>query len=158
MMTLNYKGHNASNLLEVTFSHLVSRDDLRKAIQIFEARLLSLESAQTDIPSYHHFAPGTYAREMHIPPNVYIVGKLHRHAHLNIISKGSIWVVTEHEGVQKLKAPCTFVSTEGTKRVVLAETDTVWTTIHPTELTDLTEIEKHVIADSYEDLELGGTI
>jgi hypothetical protein len=43
------------------------------------------------------------------------------------------------------------VSEPGTKRAVYAETDVVWTTIHPTEETDLEKIEEEVIAKTFQE-------
>lgn len=45
------------------------------------------------------------------------------------------------------------VSEAGTKRAVHAHTDTIWTTIHLTDKTDLAEIEKELIAETYEEYE-----
>jgi hypothetical protein len=42
----------------------------------------------------HHFAPGSYAREIEIPAGSRVVGKIHRHAHVNVISKGHVLVAT----------------------------------------------------------------
>jgi hypothetical protein len=56
-------------------------------------------------------------------------------------------MVTEH-GSEIYEAPCSFVSSPGDKRCVLALEDTVLTTYHPTDKTDLDEIEKEVISDS----------
>jgi hypothetical protein len=104
-----------------------------------------------DAPVRHIFAPGCYAREMTLPEGSCIIGKIHRHAHINIISAGHVRVATD-EGVLEFRAPYTFVSQPGTKRVVLALENTIWTTIHPTEETDLGKIEEQVIAPSYMDL------
>lgn len=100
-------------------------------------------------PVKHHFAPGCYGREMTLPKDSVVVGKIHKHAHLNVISQGHVLVFTEHEGIVELKAPCTFVSTPGTKRVVYAVEETVWTTSHVTDSTDLAEIEREVIAQDF---------
>lgn len=43
-----------------------------------------------------------------------------------------------------------FTSTPGTKRAVWPLEDSLWTTCHVTEETDLEKIEDHVIAKSYE--------
>ena len=104
-------------------------------------------------PITHHFAPGLYAREIFIPAGTVIIGKIHRHAHVNTISSGRVVVATEF-GTEEFKAPHTFVSQPGTKRAVVALDDTVWTTYHPTEETDLEKIEAYVIAPTYEALEL----
>jgi len=99
----------------------------------------------------HIFAPGVYAREITINPGEFIVGKLHKTSHINIISEGDISVKTEF-GTHRYKAPYTFVSQVGTKRVVFAHEKTIWTTIHPTEETDLEKIEDHVIAKTYDEI------
>jgi len=105
-----------------------------------------------ECPVTHHFAPGLYAREILLPAGIRIIGKIHRHAHVNTISKGRVTVFTEF-GSQELVAPVTFVSKPGTKRAVVAHEDTIWTTYHPTNETDLAKIEDYVIAPSFEALD-----
>lgn len=129
----------------------MTRPEIRAAILATQDYLCSLPGAQMDCPVTHHYAPGSYAREMTIPAGVIIIGKIHRHAHINVISKGRVHVVTE-AGAEVFEAPHTFVSEQGTKRAVFAETETVWTTVHVTDETDLDKIEEFVIAGSYEDL------
>lgn len=104
-------------------------------------------------PVKHHFAPGSYGREMTLPAGLVVVGKIHKHAHINVISKGRVQVFTEQEGVLELAAPCTFVSSPGTKRVVYVLEETVWTTVHVTDKTDLAEIEREVIATDFKEVE-----
>ena len=104
-------------------------------------------------PVKHHFAPGSYGREMTLPAGLVVVGKIHKHAHINVISKGRVQVFTEQEGVLELAAPCTFVSSPGTKRVVHVLEETVWTTVHVTDKTDLAEIEREVIATDFIEVE-----
>jgi hypothetical protein len=111
----------------------------------------------------HYFTPKdekygccTYAREMLIPKGTLIIGKIHRHQHLNFISKGRVKVITEF-GEKYLEAPCTFVSEVGLKRAVYAEEDTLWTTVHLTEFNnefDLDKIEQEVISPSYDEIGL----
>jgi hypothetical protein len=36
-----------------------------------------------------------YAREILLPAETFIVGKIHKHAHLNIVTRGRCTVVTE---------------------------------------------------------------
>ena len=104
-------------------------------------------------PVKHHFAPGSYGREMTLPAGLVVVGKIHKHAHINVISKGRVQVFTEQEGVLELAAPCTFVSSPSTKRVVYVLEETVWTTVHVTDKTDLAEIEREVIATDFKEVE-----
>jgi hypothetical protein len=122
-----------------------------------------VESTLEDCTLTHYFAPvddkygcGTYAREMLIPKGTLIIGKIHRHQHLNFISKGKVIVYTEF-GEKHLTAPCTFVSEIGLKRAVYAEEDTLWTTVHLTAHTgeeNLIKIEEEVIAPTYNELGL----
>lgn len=103
-------------------------------------------------PVQHHFAPGAYGREMTLPAGLVVIGKIHKHAHINVISKGRVQVFTEYDGVLELAAPCTFVSSPGTKRVVHVLEETVWTTVHVTDKTDLAEIEREVIATDFSEV------
>jgi len=109
---------------------------------------------QLDAPITHHFAPNVYGREMLIKKGSLIVGKTHRHSHLNIISQGKILVATEY-GVQLLESPCSFISEVGIKRAVFATEDTIWTTIHPnpTDTQDLSLLEDQLIVPDGELIE-----
>ena len=107
---------------------------------------------ERDPPVIHHFSKGVYCREIHIPAGTLVVGKIHKTAHMNIISQGDISVRTQF-GTERYKSPYTFRSEVGTQRAVYAHTDTVWTTIHPTELTDVDAIEDEIIAKDYAEIE-----
>ncbi len=122
---------------------------VRDKILILEAEMKKCD--QVEIKPVHYFAKGLYAREIFIPKGVLLTGKIHRTEHLNIISKGDISVVTE-TGTKRIKAPFTMVSQPGTKRVGYAHEDTVWTTIHNIDETDLEKIETALIAPSFEEL------
>ena len=106
-------------------------------------------------PLKHWLAPGIYAREIHLPGGTVVVGKIHRHRHLNIISQGSITCYTEF-GLEHHTAPASFISEPGTKRVVLTHEDAIWTTIHPnpTDETDVSKLEEMNVAVEYAELGL----
>jgi len=91
---------------------------------------------------------------MFIPKGSVIVGKIHKHAHLNVILSGLIKVATEF-GYHIYEAPKVWVSEPGTKRAVYALEDTRWLTVHPNfaNTEDLEELESYVIADDYEELD-----
>lgn len=128
-----------------------SRTENRDKILRLQGEMLAMENIVGECEVKHIFAPGVYAREMTIPKGIVIIGKIHKHRHVNIISKGSCDVMTEF-GKVHIEAPHTFVSEVGTKRAVLALEDVVWTTIHPTNETDLAKIEDDVIAKSYDEI------
>jgi hypothetical protein len=103
----------------------------REQIERLEAAIL--EMPQLEIKTTHYSAEGLYAREIFIPAGTLLTGKVHKCEHLNIVSKGKIVVWTE-DGMKEVCAPFTMVSRPGTKRVGLAVEDTVWTTIHATDI------------------------
>lgn len=117
---------------------------------------LMLREPQVPIEPVHYFANGLYAREITIKAGTLLTGKIHRTEHLNIVSKGRIVVWTE-DGMREVAAPFTMVSRPGTKRVGYALEDTVWTTIHATNETDLDRLEAALIAPSHEALAPEGT-
>ena len=55
-------------------------------------------------------------------------------------------------GKEELKAPCSMISKPGTKRILYAKTELVWTTVHlnPTNTQDLEELEEEIIAPTYD--------
>ena len=127
--------------------------EIRSRILDLESRMQGLE--QLDLPLKHHFAEGSYGREIFVPKGSLVIGKIHKHSHVNVVSQGECSVLTEF-GVDRIKAPFTFVSKPGTKRVVYTHEDTIWTTIHVTDETDLEKVEDVVIAKTYEEFEAMG--
>jgi hypothetical protein len=101
-------------------------------------------------PIKHHWAPGLYAREIFIPAGTIIIGKIHKHAHVNAILTGNVMVATPF-GVEALNGPVNFVSKPWTKRAVFAITDTIWTTYHPTDKTTVQDVEAEIIAASFDE-------
>jgi hypothetical protein len=108
---------------------------------------------KVECPVRHFFSNGRYMREMLIPKGTVILGKIHKHAHLNNISVGHVQVYTG-EGLLEFKAPHAFISTPGTQRLVHALEDTVWTTYHenPSDTRDLEQLEAEIIATSFDQL------
>lgn len=129
----------------------------REMLENFEKHLKNVDKSfvgDTPIcPLKHSFSPGIYVREITIPKDTILVGKIHKHEHPNFLLKGEVVVVTEDGGEEHLKAPRSMISAAGTKRAVYAKTDVVWTTVHlnPTDTQDLEELEKEVIAPSFEE-------
>ena len=123
----------------------------------------SLEDGMDKCVLTHYFSPiveeyecGTYARELFMPAGTVIVGKIHRHSHINFLSRGKVQVLTE-AGLETLEAPCTFVSTMGLKRAVYIVEDAVWTTIHLTKHIGedkLDKIEDEIIAKTFAEIGL----
>jgi hypothetical protein len=106
---------------------------------------------EIDIPVEHYFSKGVYAREMIMPQGALIVGKIHKHENLSILSAGEVSVLSV-DGIKRIKAPYTFVASPGTKRVIYAHSEAVWTVIHGTDETDIEKIEEEFIAKDYEEI------
>lgn len=83
-----------------------------------------------ELPTDHNFTDGLYIRTLHIPAGWVVVGKKHRHEHPSFLEFGKIWVVSESSGLVFICAPKRIIQPAGTKRIGLAVTDCIWTTIH----------------------------
>lgn len=119
-------------------------------------KIMALESEmrkydQLELGVAHTFAPGNYARSIFLPKGALVVGKIHKHAHLNIVSQGKVIVVTEF-GKTEIEGPYIFTSQPGTKRALYVVEDCIWTTVHPSDETDVAKIEADIIAPSYDEL------
>jgi len=105
-------------------------------------------------PLKHTFADGMYVREIFIPADMYVVGRIHKHRHPNFLLSGTVIVATEF-GSETLVGPVSMISEAGTKRALYTVTDVVWCTVHanPDELRDVEELEDLILSPSYEDFE-----
>jgi|TARA_R110000744_G_scaffold374475_1_gene487281 hypothetical protein len=128
----------------------LSRESIRASVLGLE-EILKQQPDQYSGKVLHHYAPSLYGREIFMAKGDLVVGKLHKHAHLNSLLEGSCTVVTE-DGKELLTAPLVWVSEPHIKRAVYCHTDVRWVTYHPTEETDLTKIEAEVIAPDYQTL------
>ena len=128
--------------------HAVTPLSMREQVNALETEMRRYE--QLDLPVKHYFSQGVYARELFIPKGTLLTGKIHKYQQLNIMSQGDLSVLTE-DGVVRVQAPFTIVSPPGTKRIAYAHEDTVWTTIHGTDETNVDLIEAHFIAQSEEE-------
>jgi len=131
-------------------------NDLTKDPAEMQAKIVALEQEMLQHPEahlalepVHHFSKGIYARELLIPAGVLLTGKVHKHENLNIVN-GDITVWTD-EGMKRLTGHHILVSAPGTKRVGYAHADTIWTCVHATESTDLEEIERLMVCDSFDE-------
>jgi len=99
----------------------------------------------------HHFSPGVYAREVRIPKGTVLTGKIHKTEHLCILN-GDIEIASQ-DGKGRFTGYLTFLSKPGVKRIGYAHEDTVFTTIHAIEGTDISELEKALVVDTFEQYE-----
>lgn len=128
-----------------------------KILQLEEALLAQPKSIAgspgriDDLPVNNHFACGVYMRELPIPKNMVLTGKIHKTEHLAILSQGDVSVWTEG-GMKRLKASSVIKSNPGMKRVIFAHEDSVWITVHPnpTDQQNIEEIEDRLVTETFE--------
>jgi len=103
-------------------------EDWRR-INMIERELAELP--QQELITNHVFAPGQYARSIFIPAGTLATTRIHLHGHVFVLSLGS---VSTWEGVKKgwqfMAAPHIGTTSPGTRRIVYAHQDTIWTTMH----------------------------
>lgn len=125
------------------------RIEARAKVEKLQAEMKAMP--QAECPVRHFFAPGVYIREMTIPAGVCIVGAVHKTKHANIISQGKCAVHCGDESFE-FSAPYTFISESGAKKVVYAYSDVIWTTIHPTDETDMEKLTEELTESTYMEL------
>ena len=117
-----------------------SPDAVRRA----EAFLLTLP--QLDIQTQHIVHGRVSVRTIFIPAGGHITGAQTNLANVCIVS-GDITVTTD-EGPQRLTGFHILPANPGAKRYGVAHADTWWTTVHHTDLTDITAIEDEMTDES----------
>lgn len=129
---------------------ILDAEKVMKAMPLAEAGTVG----RIEIPTFHHFAPGVYMREIKIPKGARVVGMIHKTTHLNILSKGRLALATE-EGVKIVEASMVVLSEPGVKRLAEALEDSVWITVHPnpTEERDVEKIRDSLVVETFEQLE-----
>ena len=118
-------------------------------IDVFEHRLMELEPIE--LPLTHRFTDGMYIREIFMPKGALLTSAVHKTNHPYVISKG-ICKVFDGNDVVTLAAPHTGITEANTRRLILIEEDTIWTTFHITDKKDLEEIEADTIEPYRNDL------
>ena len=105
------------------------------------------EQKAKELPLEHFICNKTYVRQITLPKDIMLTGKVHNFDHTSILSKGEVTIMTG-EGVARIKAPATWVSKAGTKRLIYVHEETIWSTIHQSENTLVEDLEKEIVHDS----------
>lgn len=118
----------------------------RNSILELEAEVLKLP--QIDFQPKHYFGGGIYARELWMPKNSVVTGKIHIKEHLCSIAYGDV-TITDEFGSVRVKGPCTFVGKPGSKRALFMHEDTLWTAYHTTDKLTVEEAEADIVTNDY---------
>jgi hypothetical protein len=114
-------------------------------VEIAEEQLLKMP--QVDCPVTHYFAPGVYCREIFMPAGAMVIGHKHKTEHMNIVITGAARVMIDGI-VQEIRAPFSFKSGVGVRKVLFIIEDMRWMTVHPTEETEEGKLETLLIEKS----------
>ena len=118
--------------------------DLQKAA-LFLSQFPALD--KKEYPLTHRFTPGLYSRQILMKRGTSIITRIHRTEHQFIISQGRCLIWTEGKGWEEFSAPYHGITKVGTQRALSIIEDTIFTTFHATELTDVPEIERWLTED-----------
>ena len=136
---------------------LIQKERVRGALLHMEQLRRDKEYAiigdSDSLPIKSLFSNGLYVREIFIPKGMFVMGKIHRHEHPNILVRGKVIMITE-SGLETLEGPKTMLSPAGTKRFLFTLEDTIWITVHKTTKDNAFEAEDEIVTTRYEDLEM----
>jgi hypothetical protein len=110
------------------------------------------EREQAYMPPQHSFAgsPGdgtaVYRRTLVMPAGALVISEVHLTEHFYVITRGRLRVMIGDGSWEVLEAPYHGVTKPGTRRLLLIEEETEWTTYHATPLTDPVEIVRVITA------------
>jgi len=120
-----------------------------------EVRLAKLPQIEEQVD--HIFSGGVYIRQLHVPDGSLIIGKRHRFETCNILMSGTMLLYSgEGRAPVAITGPYQFTSAPNVKKMAYCVGDCVFMNIHPTDKTDLGEIERDFIITEDEFLELDG--
>jgi len=121
--------------------------------QILEMEAFMRELPQVEMPVKHHFIDGVYMRELHIPAGTLLTGKIHNKENFSILASGTLRITNGTDSMI-ISAPHVMSDKPGIKRMGYAETDVVFINVIKTDLTDIDEIEKELVSETFEEFEM----
>lgn len=113
----------------------------RADIEALQAQMVQMP--QASLQTHHYFANGMYCRELVVPQNITLVGKVHRQEHFFVLMSGEMTLVSDGQRL-RVTGPRIFVSQPGVKRAGYAHTDCVCINVHRTFETDLEALEREI--------------
>ena len=125
-------------------SELTSSQEITETINQFEAALM--DHPTVECPVTHRFTPGLYIRQTTVPAGTLFTSAEHKTEHPFVLTEGELEIISENEGAVFYKAPLHGITKVGTRRMIRAITDVVWTTYHVTQHTDLDKIAEEILA------------
>tara|TARA_R110002126_G_scaffold223609_1_gene368603 strand:+ start:124 stop:585 length:462 start_codon:yes stop_codon:yes gene_type:complete len=102
-------------------------------------------------PLNHSFSEGVYIREMLMPKDGLIVGKIFKCSHHFILLKGKLLITMPGEETKIHTAPSWFTCTSNVRRVLLSLEDSVFMNVLPNtdNETNIDILEERLLEDNY---------
>lgn len=85
-------------------------------------------------PLKHEFSDGLYTRTIKMPANSRFTTLVHKFSHPFFVLTGRVAVFSENDGAQMIEAPYRSITKPGTRRVLHVLEETVWSTVHRTDI------------------------
>jgi hypothetical protein len=130
-------------------SELAKQGNMPSIMEV-ERQLLTME--QVECPVTHYHIDGVYCRSMFIPAGTLLTGKIHNKENISILAQGTIRI-TNGETSKFVGAPYIMVDKPGIKRMGYAETDCTFINVMRSDLTDIAELERELVSDTFEEYE-----
>ena len=96
-------------------------------------------------PVEHKFIGGLYIRTIFMPKDFFCTSLIHNTNHPYFIMKGDVSVMSEVGGIERVVAPYIGETKKGTRRFLKVNEDTIWATVHKTEVVPLDDSEKEIL-------------
>lgn len=124
------------------------------------AEKADLKHTHTFSDLHRVFGCHIYGREVFVPANSTITGKIHKHPTMNILLKGKLVVVSE-DGKRVIEAPATYMAKTGERKVGYTLEDCLWVTVILTDKAgeeNIDDIEEFHTTTSYAELGLNDSL
>lgn len=127
---------------KVELEYLIENLSTKERLLQLDAYLIRGE--QVECPLEHIFVEHQYLRERFVPGGTLFTTYTWKIDHPFFGSMGELLIWDENSGWVLFKCPCRGTTKAGTKRVVYAITDVVWTSVHfnPTNTQNIEELEE----------------
>jgi hypothetical protein len=128
----------------------IATQHVRHKIEALEAEWKKLP--QVEIPVVHRQTGGIYAREIIIPADTFLTGRIYKGDHFDVMIYGDI-TVTSDEGRKRLEGFNLFEGVRGKKRAGYTHSETKWITFCACGEMDEDDYLDHLTVESFDDLD-----
>lgn len=128
----------------------IAHRDVQQKIMALEAEWK--QYPQIDIPVIHRYSGGIYAREITIPKDTLLTGRIYKDDHMDVMLSGDI-TASGDDGIKRLTGLNIFPGKKGKKRAGYAHEDTQWITFHKCPQMNDDEYLDYLTVESFEDLD-----